>query len=83
MHGPVSSAPDPQPIRIDPHYSPQFYAELWGTSPSTVLRWFQDLDGVLKLQVPSKNGKRSRVELRIPFSLAMRVYRERTKGGLE
>ena len=73
----------PQPIVIDPHYSPQFYAEWWGTSRSTVIRWFQDLDGVLKLSKPAKNGKRSRVELRIPFSLAMRVYRERTRGGLE
>jgi hypothetical protein len=69
---------EPQPIVIDPHYSPQFYAELWGMSPSTVVRWFQDIDGILKLSSPSKNGKRTRVELRIPFSLAMREYRSRT-----
>jgi hypothetical protein len=69
---------EPQPIVIDPHYSPQFYAELWGMSPSTEVRWFQDTDGVLKLDTPSKNGKRSRAELRIPFSLAMREYRQRT-----
>ena len=35
-----------QPVPIDPHYSPQFYAELWGLSPSTVTRWFQDQAGV-------------------------------------
>jgi len=40
-HNPV------QPVPIDPHYSPQFYAELWGLSPSTVTRWFQDEAGVL------------------------------------
>jgi len=74
---------EPCPIPIDPHFSAQFYAELWGMSPSTVIRWFQDLDGVLKLGEPSMNGKRTRVELRIPFSLAMRVYRERTRAGLE
>jgi hypothetical protein len=73
----------PEPISIDPHFSPQFYAELWGISASTVIRWFQDLDGVLKLNEPSKNGKRSRVELRIPYSLAMRVYRERSGSELE
>ena len=73
----------PEPIAIDPHFSAQFYAELWGISASTVTRWFQDMDGVLKLAVPSKNGKRSRIELRIPISLAMRVYRERTRSGLE
>jgi hypothetical protein len=72
-----------QPVIIDQHYSAQFYAELWGMSPSTVVRWFQDMEGVLKLSEPSKNGKRSRIELRIPLSLAMRVYRERTRSGLE
>jgi len=51
---------DPLPIQIDPDFSPQFYAELWGLSPSTVLRWFQDMEGVLKLSKPSKNGKRNR-----------------------
>jgi hypothetical protein len=70
---------DPEPIVIDPHYSPQFYAELFGTSTSTILRWFQDMDGVLKLSQPAKNGKRTRVELRIPYSLAMREYRRRTQ----
>ena len=69
---------EPQPIVIDPHYSPQFLAELWGIDPSTVVRWFQDTDGALKLSRPSKNGKRTRIELRIPFSLAMREYRSRT-----
>ena len=68
----------PQPVVIDQHYSPQFYAELWGLSPSTVIRWFQDQDGVLKLSKPVGTGKRSRVELRIPFSLAMKVYRDHT-----
>jgi len=68
----------PQPVVIDQHYSPQFYGELWGMSPSTVIRWFQDMEGVLKLSMPTRNGRRSRVELRIPFSIAMKVYREHT-----
>jgi hypothetical protein len=79
----MHKAPQPEPVTIDPHYSPQFYAELWGMSPSTVVRWFQDRDGVLKLNKPQRNGKRTRVELRIPFSLAMQVYREHTQGTLE
>jgi hypothetical protein len=81
VRGPVSAMVDPQPIVVDQHFSPQFYAELWGTSPSTVVRWFQDMDGVLRLSTPAKNGKRGRVELRIPYALAMRVYRERTRSG--
>lgn len=72
----------PEPITIDQHFSPQFYAELWGISVSTVIRWFQDREGVLRISVPAKNGKRARVELRIPFSLAMMVYSERTKPEL-
>lgn len=62
---------DPLPIPIDPHFSAPFYSELWGISVSTVVRWFQDLEGVLRLNEASTNGKRKRVELRIPFSLAM------------
>lgn len=64
---------------IDPHFSPAWYAELWGVSPSTVLRWFQDLPGVLKVGDQSKNGKRSRIEIRIPWSIAMQVHEERSK----
>lgn len=70
---------DPEPVRIDQHYSPKFYAELWGISESTVLRWFQDRPGVLKCGEPRRNGRRTRVEIRIPYSLAMHVYQERTK----
>jgi hypothetical protein len=79
----TSKITEPLPVVIDPHYTVQFYAELWGMSVSTVTRWFQDLDGVLRLAEPSKNGKRTRIELRIPFSVAMREYRKRTRSGLE
>ena len=76
MTRPIES---PEPVVIDQHYTPQFYAELWGMSASTVVRWFQDKEGVLKLRKATKNGKRSRIELRIPYSLALQEYRERTK----
>jgi hypothetical protein len=73
----------PKAVVIDQHYTPQFYAELWGMSTSTVVRWFQDRPGVLKLSGPTRHGKRNRVELRIPFSLAMEVYREHTQGTIK
>ena len=76
MTRPIES---PEPVVIDQHYTPQFYAELWGMSASTVVRWFQDKEGVLKLRKATKNGKRSRIELRIPYSLALQEYRKRTK----
>lgn len=69
----------PFTIQIDAHFSPKFFAELWGVSESTVTRWFRDETGVLKVGKESKNGRRSRVELRIPVSVAMRVYGGRTK----
>jgi hypothetical protein len=68
----------PELVCLDQHYSPQFYAELWGVSRDTIVRWFQDLPGVLKLSENGKRGRR-RVELRIPFRLAMKVYEERTR----
>jgi hypothetical protein len=67
----------PDLVSLDQHYSPQFYAELWGVSRDTIVRWFQDLPGVLKLSEP-RRGRR-RVELRIPYRLAMKVYEERTR----
>jgi hypothetical protein len=47
---------------------------------STIIDWFSGVPGVLKLQ-PKKprNGARTRCEIRIPRSVAERVYRERTK----
>ena len=66
-------------VQIDPHYSPTVYAEFWGVDRSTVVRWFQDEPGVLRVGKESKNGKRTRCELRIPFSVAMRVYAEHTR----
>jgi predicted site-specific integrase-resolvase len=76
----MSSRPrEVQPIPIDQHFSPQFLAELWGISASTATRWFQDRPGVLKVSKPSRNGGRARVELRIPYSLAMQVYLEHSR----
>jgi hypothetical protein len=68
-----------QPVQVDPHYSPKVYAELYGVSESTVLHWFRDMPGVLKVGGESKNGKRRRCEIRIPLSLWHRVYAEKTK----
>jgi hypothetical protein len=48
-------------------------------STSTVLRWFQDQPGVLRINKDAKNGKRAHCEVRIPVSIAFREYRERTR----
>ena len=67
------------PIVIDPHYPTGFYSELWGVSQKTVERWFQDRDDVLKVGKESR-GKRTRIEIRIPWSVADKVYREKCKA---
>ncbi len=68
-----------KPIVLDPHFTPSWYAELWGVSADTVVRWFQDREGVLKLQPTTVRGRRRRVERRIPYSLAMAVYSEKAR----
>ena len=73
--GPATTNPLPEA-----HYSPRTLAECWNLNQSTVVRWFQDLPGVLKLAEESRNGKRTRCEIRIPASIAEKVYREKTKG---
>jgi hypothetical protein len=70
--------PIPEQICLDQHYTPQFYAELWGLSRDTIVRWFQDVPGVLKLSIATTR-KRTRVELRIPYRLAMKIYEERSQ----
>jgi hypothetical protein len=67
------------PIPVDKHFSSQFYAELVSVSVDTIVRWFQDRDDVLKMGDQSNSRKRKRVELRIPFSVFVQVYRERCK----
>lgn len=67
------------PIIIDPHYGTGFYAEYCNVSVKTIERWFQDRDDVLKVGKESR-GKRTRVEIRIPWSVFMKVYREKCKG---
>ena len=66
-------------VQVEAHYSVKFLAEWWGLSESTVLRMFQDAPGVFRVGKQSKNGRRARCELRIPLSVAMRIYEEHTR----
>jgi hypothetical protein len=54
------------------HFSPKVLAEMWGYSADTINRWFRDEPGVLR------SGDRDG-DLRIPESVAQRVYREHAK----
>jgi hypothetical protein len=68
---------------LDRHFSVQELSELWSVSQSTILRMFQDEEGVLKLGNKSKNGHRSRIEIRIPESVAKRVHQKRRRSTVE
>lgn len=69
------------PVTIDPHFGPSFYAELWGLSTDTIIRWFEDEPGVLKSGKEAGRGSRRKITLRIPWSVAMRVHQHRSKGS--
>ena len=67
------------PIPVEKKFSTSWFAELFDVSPDTIVRWFRDEAGVLHLGDESTNGKQARDELRIPYSVAMRVYAKRTR----
>lgn len=61
------------------HLTPRELAQGWGLSDDTIRRWFEDEPGVLKGGVDGSRGRRRKIFLRIPVSVAQRVYRERTR----
>lgn len=69
-------------LATETHYTPQQVAEMWGISEATVIRIFQDEEGVLKLSLSrGLTGRRApRVSLRIPASVLERVHEQRSAG---
>jgi hypothetical protein len=74
-----------QPIRTEEtaferHFTPKQLANLWILHESTVRRLFLDEPGVLKYgnSFP-RSGRRDYVTLRIPESVARRVYERRSR----
>lgn len=60
---------------LERHYSLKELAGAWGVSVNTVKRMFQAEPDILKLSVRRRSGAQRRVLLRIPHSVAERVYR--------
>jgi hypothetical protein len=56
------------------HYKVSELAEMWSASEDTIRRWFEDEPGVLKFGSKGERGRRRRLTLRIPESVAARVY---------
>ena len=58
------------------HYKPAQLAKLWGFHANKVRDWFKDEPGVLIEDRPEKLHKRPYKSMRIPASVARRVYEE-------
>jgi hypothetical protein len=63
---------------LERHYSVQEIAKMWALSFNTIKRLFQDEPGVLAFGSPETRYGRQRITLRVPESVMLRVYRERT-----
>jgi hypothetical protein len=59
---------------FEKHFSVKQVAEMWGFSPNTIRRLFQDEKGVIKHGSPEARFKRKRFVLSIPESVLLRVY---------
>jgi hypothetical protein len=65
---------------MEPHFTVKELAESWNVSDVVVFRMFQDEPGVMRLGSTSTR-RRVRRELRIPQSVAERVYASRLNRG--
>jgi hypothetical protein len=64
------------------HYSPAELGQLWGLSVETIRRMFEREAGVLIFENPDKGSERRRRTMRIPESVAERVYRRLSTRSL-
>jgi hypothetical protein len=63
------------------HYSPAELGELWNLSADTVRRMFEEEPGVLVFENPVRSSSRRFRTLRIPESVAERVYSRFTNSA--
>jgi hypothetical protein len=65
-----------QPVTFaEHHFRVKDLAAMWGLSPAAIRRLFRDEPGVLRYGRPKKGHQRDYASLRIPLSVAERVYR--------
>jgi hypothetical protein len=77
----MTSAPQFDVARFkERHYTPQELAALWKFDQSTIRRMFIDEPGVLIFgKERRRDGRRDYVTLRIPESVAKKVYERSTR----
>jgi hypothetical protein len=62
---------------MEQHFTIPELAALWSLDPNTVRRWFENRDDVLKFGHEHRARKRRHVSIRIPASVAEKVYSEK------
>jgi len=70
---------NPNTTFAERHFSVGTLAELWSWSEDTVTKMFADVPGVMKIGTAAGRGGRPRITLRIPESIAHKVYDEKTR----
>lgn len=70
-----------RPDFLERHYTIRELSKAWGMGVATVRRWFQNEPGVIKFGSGklTKSRKRTYISLRIPESVARRVYHANTR----
>ena len=63
------------------HFKPEELAERWGVSGDTIRKLFRDVPGVLVIDRPERMHKRGYCTMRIPESIAKRVYEKHLSKG--
>jgi hypothetical protein len=64
---------------MEPHKTPQYFAQKWGFSVKVVRELFAHEPGVIKVDRPEELHKRGYCSIRIPESVAARVYKRITR----
>lgn len=73
-----------RPDFLERHYTLSELAKAWHMSRSKLRCWFDDEPGVIRYgsEKLKKGRQRIHVSLRVPESVARRVYRARTGGNM-
>jgi hypothetical protein len=67
-------APPRESRMYERHYSPADLGKMWSLSANTIRRMFENETGVLVFENPVRSSSRRFRTLRIPESVAQRVY---------
>ena len=71
----------PNTNSFEQHYKPEQLAKLWSLSATTIRRMFEKEPGVFVVDRPEKMHKRAYKTVRIPHSVALRVYQKYLSTG--